>query len=279
MSPPMPPEHALIAAPDGRWEVRSAVPGADLAGLVLGYQGYVEHGGPVLCQREVATTQIPVIVNFGPAFRIASSGGAPESRGCFVAGLDSGYATVASTGPSHCMQVDFTPPGALRFFGGAMGELAGFVVMLDDVLGPELARLTERLYEADWPGRFAILDAFVRARLARMPAPSAEVDWAWRRLRASHGRVRIARLAERLGWSRKHLADRFSRELGRPPKTVARLLRFEHLHAAIDPAAPLDWSDLAYQHGYADQAHLIREFRHFAGITPTRFLSERRLLG
>lgn len=273
-------QQTIIEAPDGRWQVHSVVPGRDLAGLVLGYQGYVERGGPVFRQRQVTTSVIPMIVNFGAAFRVdsAGTGSGPRDYSSFVAGLDSGHAAVAATGASYCMQVDFTPPGAYRFFGLPMSALSGHVLALEELLGDDAPRLVEALAAAcDWSRRFAVLDTFVRVRLASAPAASPQVLWAWRRLRASHGRVRIARLADELGWSRKHLARRFEAEIGRPPKTVARILRFERVNGLIAGAAAPDWAALAYDCGYADQAHLIREFRRFAGTTPRAFLGEARL--
>lgn len=274
-------EQTVMQAADGSWEVRSVAPGADLAGLVLGYQGYIERGGPTFRQRQVTTSVIPIIVNLGPAFRVASvgTGAQPQDFGSFVAGLDSGHAAVAATGASLCMQVDLTPPGAYGLFGLPMSALAGHVVSLDDVLGAAAARLRDHLdATADWSARFAILDRFVRDRLERAPAVSAPVLWAWRQLVSSHGRIRIVRLADDLGWSRKHLAARFTAEIGRPPKIVARILRFERLNTLMDRAAAPDWAELAYACGYADQAHMIREFRHFAGTTPRSYLGEDRLL-
>ena len=57
-------------------------------------------------------------------------------------------------------------------FGLPMRELANRVVELEDVLGPEGARLPERLHEASgWPARFAILDQLFVDRLARARPP------------------------------------------------------------------------------------------------------------
>lgn len=271
-------EQQLRSAPDGRWELRHVPPAPDLAGLVLGYQGYAEHGGPVLSQREVATTVIPVIVNFGPRFRVSPAHGEERDLQSFVAGLGCGHATVTATGASRCMQIDLTPPGAYRFFARSVREFAGELVALDD-LGRDFARLACRLEETDdWSARFRLVDDLVRARLGRTAPPSAEIAWAWRQLRASHGAVRIAELADELGWSRKHLSARFATEIGRPPKAVARLLRFERLQRLLAATTAPDWSALAYHCGYADQAHLVRDFRDFAGTTPTGYLRELRLL-
>lgn len=263
--------HTVARDADGRWELRRQAPGSDLAGLVLEYMSYVEPTGPLLRQRQVGRTSIPVIINLGPAFRIRMGAEGVWTTDCdsFVAGFDSGFADVEATGASACMQVDFSPLGAYRFFGLPMRDLAGAVTDLDDALGRRFAQLATRLAEAGaWDARFDLLDWFVRDRLNRSRPPSSEVAWAWRRLRASHGQVRIGALARDLGWSRRRLAERFSIEVGRPAKTAARLMRFERAHAAaLAPVAP-DWSGLALDCGYADQAHMIREFRQFAGLSP-----------
>jgi AraC-like DNA-binding protein len=270
-------EQQVRRAPDGRWEAHRVAPAADLSGLVLAYQGYAERHGPVIARREVSTTVIPVIVNIGPPFRVGRTEDDARELSSFVAGLDSGHATVASTGASLCMQIDLTPPGAYRLFGLPMYEWAGSTLPLDD-FGRDFGRLAARLEETrDWSARFVLLDAFVRARMQRTLPASAQVAWAWQRLRASHGTVRVAELAERLGWSRKHLAARFATEIGRPPKAVARLLRFERLQELLTATAAPDWSALAYDCGYADQSHLVRDFRDFTGTTPTRYLAELRL--
>ena len=191
----------------------------------------------------------------------------------FVAGLYDGYADVASTGRAHCMQVDFTPLGAHRFFALPMRELTGQTVALDEV--GAFDDLTHQLYDApDWAARFALLDRFVRRRLAATAAPSPPIAWAWRQLASSGGRVRVAALAGEIGWSRKHLAQRFSIEVGAGPKTVGRILRFTGARRAIDAgigAGGMDWAGLAADWGYADQAHLIREFHAMAGVTPADY--------
>ncbi len=89
--------------------------------------------------------------------------------------------------------------------------------------------------------------------------------------------MRIGGLAREIGRSRKHLAQRFALEVGAGPKTVDRILRFAGARRSIDAglAAPrIDWADLAFEWGYADQAHLIREFRAMAGVTPADYVRD-----
>ena len=80
-------------------------------------------------------------------------------------------------------------------------------------------------------------------------------------------------LADEVGWSHKHLISRFKQQVGLSPKTAARLVRFDRVLRSIEqPGAP-GWERVAAEAGYADQAHLVREFRTFTGRTPTVFVS------
>jgi AraC-like DNA-binding protein len=155
-----------------------------------------------------------------------------------------------------------------------MSELTNRVVALEDALGRPGAELAEMLYDAgDWAARFALLDAIVADRLTEAPRCSADVAWAWRRLMEADGRIAIGALAGELGRSHRHLTTRFREQVGLPPKTLARVLR---LHRVVGLAAGEDrpaWADVARDCGYYDQAHLNRDFREFAGTTPTGFLA------
>jgi AraC-like DNA-binding protein len=118
--------------------------------------------------------------------------------------------------------------------------------------------------------RFRLLDEALMRRLARTPATGArpDTDRAWALLRESGGRLRIDALAALLGCSRRHLAKRFAEDVGTPPKLAARLIRFEAARARLG-TVPL--ARLAADHGYADQAHLAREFAALGGAPPSRF--------
>ena len=72
--------------------------------------------------------------------------------------------------------------------------------------------------------------------------------------------------------------DREVPPAGRPgAQTAARLVRFERVWRRLDRPQPPAWADLAREAGYADQAHLVREFHRFTGTTPTEFLARRRV--
>lgn len=252
------------------FEVIRRAPSEHAAGLICGMTGYREMAAGRFYQREAAPLRLPLIISLGSPFLIAlGRDPAPSDRqSSFAAGLHAGPVHIESDGAAECVQVDFTPLGAYRFFGGAVVELAARMVHISDMLGHEGRRLHERLGATDsWQRRFDLLEDFV-VRRAGCPA-SPEIAFVYRRLAQTGGTARIAALAEEIGWSRKHLAGRFRSELGLAPKPLARMLRFHQACRLARSGTASDWAGIAAESGYADQAHLAREFMVMAGESPT----------
>jgi len=254
-------------------------PGPALAGLVCEIIGYDENGHALRGAVETASLVAPLIISFGDAFSIAL-GRAPSSNdrwASFAAGLYAGPVLMDSTGAAACVQVNFTPQGAHRFFGLPMSELADRMVTLDELGDRDILRLREQLGSADdWNRRLDIAEAFVAARLRRAPRVDAAIEHTYRRMLAAHGDIRMSRLARDLGWSRKHLAARFRDEFGLAPKAIARIIRFQSVLAQARRAGSGGWAGVAATCGYSDQAHLTREFVELAGTTPSRWLAQAR---
>jgi transcriptional regulator GlxA family with amidase domain len=79
-----------------------------------------------------------------------------------------------------------------------------------------------------------------------------------------------------VGWSHRHLIARFRQQIGLSPKTAARLVRFDGVWRRLDQRRRPSWAQIAGEAGYADQAHLVRDFREFTGTTPTDFVARTR---
>jgi AraC-like DNA-binding protein len=186
----------------------------------------------------------------------------------FIAGLHRQYSLVGSAGRALCMQVDFTPWGARRFLRTDMAELADRVVVLNDLTGAFADRLEERLAETEsWEARFDLVERAIMQRIGEHDDEPLAAQ-AWGRLAASHGALAIEDLARDLDCSRKHLAMLFRRHVGLPPKTMARIFRFERAMHGLAAGRFGSLAELASDCGYADQAHFNRDFAKFAGETP-----------
>ena len=183
---------------------------------------------------------------------------------CSIVEFDSSYAS---------LDIELNPLGAYRVLGLPLSELKGRVIALEDLFGRRGAELAERVrLAARWDQRFEIVERFLLERVVDGPRPTPAVESAYRQLRASAGAARVEALAASLGCSRRYLTGRFQAEVGMPPKTVARLIRFEHVCRRLR-ARPGRWAEIAAHAGFSDQPHLIREFRELAGTTPSDFLA------
>lgn len=245
---------------------------------VTSYQGYRQLSDVRLRDVHAAFPGAPLILSFVPDPMIVEPTDGVREPGVhrsFVAGLHDTYSAGAWQGEQYGLQVNFTPVGAYLFLGLPMQEITNRIVEFGDLLGPDGDRLVEQLAATpDWAGRFAAVDAFIGRRIAnarRRPAPG--VVWSWRRITESGGGVTVSELAAELGFSRKHLTTLFREQVGLPPKTVARVVRFDRASRAVGEGA--SWADIAGDHGYYDQAHLIRDFREFSGFTPREYASRR----
>jgi AraC-like DNA-binding protein len=264
----------------GRWTLYRRKPRPALAPYVHELQGYFEEGGAAIMRREVPSGVIPLILVFGPGFTLhdRSRDLCRRLDRSFVAGLHREHVLVGSAGRALCMQVDFTPWGARRFLRTDMSELADRVFDLNAVTGAFAERLEERLAETQsWEHRFDLVEDTILRRIGDAD-DDAVVIAAWRRLEQSHGAVAIADLARDLDCSRKHLAALFRRNVGLPPKTMARIFRFERALQRLAEGRFPTLAALASDCGYSDQAHFNRDFTAFAGETPgdlkTRILAD-----
>jgi AraC-like DNA-binding protein len=164
--------------------------------------------------------------------------------------------------------VRFHLGGVGPFTATPLEDSSGSTTPPEVLFGPGAERLDAELRdERDPDAAAALLDAFFLEQLSRF-GPNIAFLRALDALRASDGQAGSAEMAEAADVSRRHLERLFARELGFPPKTVARVLRFQRALKSLmtTPDEPL--SALASATGYFDQAHFIRDFKQFTGGIP-----------
>jgi AraC-like DNA-binding protein len=249
----------------------AGTPHPSLRGVVLRYEGYEEQAAGPATFRELPCTFVPVIIDLDAGWSVAHrQHTTPLRLGSFVAGVTDGPVLVGHGGSARCLQVDLTPLGARQLVGLPMSELANQSVPIDAVVGRFGRDLVQRVGDApDRPTRFTLIDKVFRARLAEAAPADPGVAWSLSQIVATGGTAVIGDLADELGWSHRRLIARYRDTVGLPPKLVARIVRFERLtaHLTADPAIELAAAATAC--GYFDQAHLAREVRELADITPT----------
>jgi AraC-like DNA-binding protein len=185
--------------------------------------------------------------------------------------------TIVGVGPRYgAVDLKLSPLAARAILGMDLSVLDGGCVALGDALGAVGEQLADELRDTpDWDRRFDVLEHWLLRRLADGRPVDPVVERAFTVLVASHGCVRIASLCAELGVSARHLTRRFGAQLGLPPKAVARQLRFAAVRRRLEALGDRSWTELALAARYFDQAHLSRDFRELAGVTPTEFVARR----
>jgi AraC-like DNA-binding protein len=156
-------------------------------------------------------------------------------------------------------------------------ELTDRIVGLELLWGAASVRLAEDLVEQDEETRVDLLEAALVARLRRARDPDRRIDvtglarWA----RDEPARMTVRRLAAAAGVSRQHLARVFRESVGVSPKRYCRLVRFQAGLAHAGRGAGVPWARVAAELGYADQSHMIAEFRELSSLTPEKLATER----
>ncbi|MDT0274451.1 AraC family transcriptional regulator [Blastococcus goldschmidtiae] len=242
--------------------------------------GYRHEGLPPGQHLGLPSPFLTVIVALDEPLEMAAHPDPAQSPGRYdglVGGLHTRPARIAHPGRQSGIQLSLTPAGARALLGCPAAALASLDAPLDDVLGPVGAEVIERVRSAEgWAARFAVLEAALLRRVGYGEVRT-EVAEAWRLTTASAGRLPVAEVAARVGWSVRHLEQRFRAETGLGPKEAARVARFDRARRALAERAAagrgLDLAGLAGATGFADQAHLTREWRAFSGLPPTRWLA------
>ncbi|MGY1688664.1 helix-turn-helix domain-containing protein [Geodermatophilus sp. SYSU D01105] len=238
--------------------------------------GYRVEANPTGVHRGLPSRHLTLVVELAAPLRLTGLGGAVAAH-AVVGGLHTRPALIDASRPQDGLQYGLTPLGASALLGLPAGELGERAVDLGDVLGRAAAeRLVDQLAEAPgWAERFARLDAALLDRLDGTPDPvPPEVRETWRLLHRSSGRCRVEDLAASVGWSRRHLTERFRLATGLTPKQVARIARFETARRLLVAPGRPSLAEVAARCGFADQPHLAREWRALAGCSVGTWLRE-----
>jgi AraC-like DNA-binding protein len=254
------------------WESATVPVPAVLRPHVRSWIGVSETGVATCRRRELPSPHVVLVFEFGPPLCISECGTEEcrfRHRGGFVVGLYDSFVTTEHDGREASIQVNLTPLGARALLAIPLSEMARTVVDVSDLL-PSARGLSDRLASAtSWGERFEAVENVLIQRLMRSVPLRSDVVWAVKQIEASGGARKVGDVAKALHMSRKHFNVLFRDHVGMSPKVFASLVRFDRLSTRIRVSSGHSWADLAFETGFADQAHLAREVRRFSGMSPT----------
>jgi AraC-like DNA-binding protein len=165
------------------------------------------------------------------------------------------------------------PTMSTGVFGVPACDLVDQIVSLQELwAADDIERLLTSLSRLDTRHRLTTLRDALLTR-TRTPRFSAETTAgaAAHVIAREGGRVSIRELARAHGLSHRQFTTRFVAGAGLSPKMFARITRFQRVVHALLSTDVSRWASVAPAVGFYDQAHMINEFRAFAGSAPTAF--------
>ena len=193
----------------------------------------------------------------------------------WISGMKTDYILIDAS-VSQMIGVHFNPGGCYPFVDFPMSEINNRTIELDLVWGNDISLVREAiLYEASAEKRFEVLEHYLLRKGKNKMGGHALVQYSVNQLVQSPQMWTIRGLSGKTGVSAKHLITLFKKYVGLSPKMFSRINKFQKVIQLIEKQQKVDWSGLAYECGYFDQAHFIKEFRDFSGLNPVSYLEKR----
>jgi AraC-like DNA-binding protein len=252
-------------------------PLSDFVDLFWLYEGY---DVPHKRERLLPDGTVELVINLKQdRIRVYDSDHAEDFHtipGCVVSGPRSEFFVIDTESEASTIGVHFKPGGAFPFFRFPPAELSNQSVGLDCLWGAASARLRERLLQTATPQqKFRVMESCLldelRKPLQRHPAVSFALYQFLRRPQA----LSVSHVVEQVGFSQRRFIEIFDNEVGLTPKLFSRVSRFQKVIRTAHAQGDVNWTQLALDCGYYDQAHFIHDFQSFAGITPSQYLERR----
>ncbi len=170
---------------------------------------------------------------------------------------------------SHkAVRVGFHPGGLYRLLGISMAEMIDESYDATDVFGSQLHQLNIKLQEAkSFDEIHLVIENFLLEKLKGIKK-ALPFDMAMLELLRANGNVTIEQLASMACLSLRQFERVCKDRIGLPPKLFARLVRFSKAYRIRENKPDISWTSIAYECGYFDQMHMIRDFKEFAGVAP-----------
>ncbi len=227
-------------------------------------------------ERLVPTGHIFLIFEFDGIPRTVFDNETQEPREVFtevwISGMQTGCITISSHEHSEMLVVQFKPAGASPFFTFSINDLADRIIPAQKVLGNEILQLRADLLHIDFPQRkFVRIEEFLKNRYDGSNVSPKGLLAVLRRLQKEPV-ANLSNIAAKYPNTQKHLIHQFKKFVGLTPKVYQRIVRFNGILQKIQNKEHITWAEIAYECGYADQSHFIKEFSHFSGFNPQEFI-------
>ncbi len=256
--------------------IRPHFPLNQYIGYLTYYSGYMpEH----FIERLVPDGTVNIIINLDEIPKYIYDNHTLEKKIRFtrawVSGMQSNYISISAESGSEMMIIQFLPGGSFPFLKIPVNELQDIVIDAELILGNKFIELRDRINETNEIKRkFDIVEYWFLKKYEEKFEPDDVIKLTIDKIKRNPSVENLQIIRDSTGYSQKQFIHIFKKYVGLTPKLYQRIVRFNHVLTEIKTFNYANWTSLALDCGYYDQAHFIREFREFSGFNPAKYLRD-----
>ncbi|MCU0444618.1 MAG: helix-turn-helix transcriptional regulator [Microscillaceae bacterium] len=194
---------------------------------------------------------------------------------CFLIGQLTQPYVVEPLGVTGSFVVRFHPNGFLPFTTIPIKEMENTAIPLDRLFGDAGTEIGENILNAkDTTERIKLIEAFLLQRLTDKKTIDFVVKSTIETILAANGKFSVNEFSQKMKINRRQLTRKLSSAIGLSPKQLSKTIRIQTALKTLLVKEVSSLTDLAYENEYFDQAHFIKEFKEFTGLTPKDFYGD-----
>lgn len=194
---------------------------------------------------------------------------------CFVIGQLTGPYEVEPIGETGIFFVCFHPNGFLPFATIPIKEMENTAVPLEKLFGKDGLEIEQRILNAKSTSeRITLIETFLFSRLSNTHTVDQIVRSTIETILTADGQLSIDELCRQTNINRRQLVRKFSSTIGLSPKQLSKTIRLQATLKMLLNKKVTSLTTLAYESEYYDQAHFIKDFKEFTGLTPKEFYGD-----
>lgn len=194
---------------------------------------------------------------------------------CFLIGQLTQPYEVEPSGETGTFFVCFHPNGFLPFATFPIKEMKNTAVPLEKLFGEEGQTIAQDILKADTSAeRITIIEAFLLDRLTDKKKVDDLLKSTVETILTANGQLSVDDLSKQTNINRRKLERSFSSAIGLSPKQISKIVRMQTALKMMLSKDITSLTDVAYENEYYDQAHFIKDFKEFTGLTPKEFYGD-----
>jgi AraC-like DNA-binding protein len=194
---------------------------------------------------------------------------------CFLIGQLTRPYEVEPSGETGTFFVCFHPNGFFPFATIPIKEMENTAVHLEKLFGHDGQAIGDKILNANTTAeRIDQIEIFLFNRLSDAATVDHIVKSTVETILTANGQLTIHELSKQNNINRRQLVRKFSSSIGLSPKQLSKTIRLQATLKTLLTKKVISLTDLAYKNEYFDQAHFIKDFKEFTGLTPKEFYGD-----